>query len=476
MRSWKYLVPLLLGLMVLVASTLACSVEDAIFGFATETPYPTNPFEATMKALQNQILTAMPTVPFYDPNFPPKAFEAAWEGNPDQMSNVYAPGSIPTAPFSQLFGTLDQIGTMKSLKNAIPDLKFNWRMTVVQNNWAAWSFDISGQFTQPLVTANGTIAPTNNPWFTTVQMLVRFTPDGKIAQEYSSADMVAMMHDAGIAGFQNVSVGNSALEKPMTAITPSTDPAAGAAAEKLTAAVSNGPFFMWLPGDVPTNLSTKVTYHSPYGDAVNKVSEAERKLLSLGDAHVEVPMIVRQGNLIGMAYTYSGTVAFPVKFADGMVLPASNQLVKFSGVVLGSVDAAGNGEAWVMFNRLDNPITTDKYKAGSRVTGQATLPASAVTLTPAAGETTLEPTPSAGTTAACTVTAPQKVNLRKGTGTSFAVGGTLAAGQSAEADGQAQGSDGKTWYHLGSLNLWALSNIVTGDCGTLPEVVSGGSP
>ena len=237
------------------------------------------------------------------------------------------------------------------------------------------------------------------------------------------------------------------MEKPMTAVTPSTDPTARAAAEKLTAAASNGPFFMWLPGDVPTNLSTKVTYHSPYGDAVNNVSEAERQLLFLQDAHVEVPMIVRQGNLIGMAYTYSGTVAYPVEFADGTVLPASDALVEFNSVVLGQVDAAGNGEAWVMFNRLDNPITTDKYGSTAGVTAQATSRAPEGTLTPQRGKHTGESTPSAGTSVTCSVSAAQKVNLRVGPGTSFAVGGTLAAGQSADADGQAQGSDGKTWYH-----------------------------
>jgi len=244
------------------------------------------------------------------------------------------------------------------------------------------------------------------------------------------------------------------------------DPVASAAAEKLMKAVGNGPFSIWLPSDVQKDFfDTSVTYHSPYGDAVNDVSEVERKLMLIASAPVAVPMIVRQGNLIGMAYTYTGSVDYPVKFADGTTFPANHQQVQFSGVVLGQVDAAGNGEAWVMFNRLDNPITTDKFPVpGATVqaaapAAQATSPAPGASSTPATDETTIEPTPSVDKSAICRLTAPQKVNLRKGPGTSFAIGGTLADGQTAEADGQTQGSDRQTWFHLGSINLWARSNI-----------------
>jgi hypothetical protein len=359
-------------------------------------------------------------------------------------------------------------------------------MSIIQNDWAALSFDLSGTFTQPLVTANGTLPPTNQPWSATVQMLVHINQDGKIDREYSAADMVAVLHESGVAGFENVTVGTNALEKPMTEITPSTDPAASTAAARLVDAVGNGPFLIWLPSGVQKNYyTTDVTYHSPYGDFFNDASEVEDNLLQLASEPLEVPMIIRQGNLIAMAFTYRGSVDYPVEFANGTTIPANHQPIQFSGVVLGQVDAEGNGEAWVMYNRLDNPITTDKFPVPG-ATEQATLPAPEATLTPAAPDATLTPTapevspspsPSptattANSTATCTISAPQTVNLRSGAGTNFAAGGTLAAGQNAEADGQAQGSDGQTWYHLASQNLWVRSDIVTGDCGTLPQVAS----
>ncbi|MEO8391480.1 MAG: hypothetical protein ABI700_00670 [Chloroflexota bacterium] len=461
MQTWKWFASLLLVMSALAAATLACDLGDAVYGMTT--PMPVAVLAATIASLPPPSLSNL---------------GAAYSSNPDQLAPLYASGFAPMTPFSQLFGTMDQIATIKSLKNAIPDLKFTPRMTIVQDQWEAWSFDLSGTFTQPLVTANGTLPPTNQPWFTTVQMLVHFNADGKIDQEYSSADMVAMLHEAGVAGYENVKVGDNALEKPMTEITPSSDPAASAAADTLMAAVGNGPFLIWLPSGVQKNYySTDVTYHSPYGDFINDASEVEDNLLQEASEPLEVPMIVRQGNLIGMAFTYTGSVDFPVEFADGTTIPANHQPIQFSGVVLGQVDARGNGEAWVMYNRLDNPITTDKFPVPG-ATEQATSPAPEATLTPAAPEASPMLTASAttaSTSATCTISASQTVNLRAGAGTSFAIGGTLAAGQSAEADGQAHGSDGQTWLHIGSMNLWARSDIVTGDCAALPEIAANGN-
>lgn len=477
MQSWKRRAALLLVIGLLVVAMLACNIEDALFGMATPTPRPTSWIDAVQATSMANMLTNIPfPVPSSITNL-----EAAYSNNPDQLLNEYASGFAPTTPFSQLFGNMDQVAMIKSLKNAIPDLAFNTRMTIVQKDWAAWSFDLSGTFTQPLITASGTLPPTNQPWFTTVQMLVHINADGKIDKEYSSADMVAMMHEAGVAGFENVKMGSDAMEKPMTEITPSSDPAASAAADKLMNAVGNGPFLIWLPSGVQKNFySTDFTYHSPYGTFINDASDVENNLLQVASQPLEVPMIVRQGNLIGMAFTYTGSVDSPVNFPDGTTIPANHQPFQFSGVVLGQVDASGNGEAWVMYNRLDNPITTDKFPVPG-ATVQAGAPAEQATrstpeaiATPAVEKATLEPTPAATANVTCSVAATQKVNLRTGAGTSFAADGTLSAGQSAEADGQAQGSDGKTWYHLSSQNLWARSDIVTGVCGTLP-VVAGGS-
>lgn len=465
MQKWKVFASLLLVMTALAAATLACDLGNAVYGMTT--PMPVAVLAATIAS------------------FPPPSLSnlgAAYSSNPDQLATLYASGVIPATPFAQLFGDMDQVESIKALKSAIPDLKVNTRMSIVQSDWMAWSFDLSGTFTQPLVTANGTLPPTHQPWFTTVQMLVHLTQDGQIDQEYSAVDMVAVLHETGVAGFEHVQVGAHALEKPMTEITPSTDPAASAAAATLMDAVGNGPFLIWLPSGVQQDYyTTDVTYHSPYGDFSNDASEVEDNLLQLASEPLEVPMIIRQGNLIGMAFTYRGSLDYPVEFADGTTLPANHQPVQFSGVVLGQVDVEGNGEAWVMYNRLDNPITTDNFPVPG-ATEQATLPAPEATLTPVAEQATL-PTPeatltptatatTANATASCTLSASQTVNLRAGAGTNFALGGSLAAGQSAEADGQAQANDGQTWYHLPSQNLWVRSDVVTGNCGTLPQIAS----
>ncbi len=71
---------------------------------------------------------------------------------------------------------------------------------------------------------------------------------------------------------------------------------------------------------------------------------------------------------------------------------------------------------------------------------------------------------------ACAVTAGQTVKRRGGPGTTFAQNGTLTGGQTANAVGQTNGADGKTWYKLDD-DTWVRSDLVQLDaaCAGLPE-------
>jgi WD40 repeat protein len=62
-------------------------------------------------------------------------------------------------------------------------------------------------------------------------------------------------------------------------------------------------------------------------------------------------------------------------------------------------------------------------------------------------------------TSSCTITAPSNANLRSGPGTNFDRAGTVSAGQTVEADGQATGADGMTWYRLTD-GTWVRSDVV----------------
>jgi WD40 repeat protein len=83
-------------------------------------------------------------------------------------------------------------------------------------------------------------------------------------------------------------------------------------------------------------------------------------------------------------------------------------------------------------------------------------------------DSTTTDTAASGTSASssgCIITAPGNVNLRTGAGTDFELAGTLAAGQTADVDGQATGSDGQVWWRLGE-GVWVRSDVVdeAGDC------------
>ncbi|MCA0457636.1 MAG: hypothetical protein LCI00_26960 [Chloroflexi bacterium] len=71
----------------------------------------------------------------------------------------------------------------------------------------------------------------------------------------------------------------------------------------------------------------------------------------------------------------------------------------------------------------------------------------------------------------CTITAPGNANLRGGPGTEFDRAGSLSGGQSVQADGQAVGTDGMTWYRLTD-GAWVRSDVVgtPAECAGLPTV------
>lgn len=504
MRPSKAFAAVLLVVVALAAASLACEGGDLVDLYL----HPNDPSPSDLAL--TPVAWPMPPPPteamwgpmwatLYAPkgNSHQAPTNVMWESSSDQIANLYSDGYSPTTPFSQLFGNLDQAATIASMKAAIPDLKYSQRMVIQQNAWVASAFDLSGTFTQPLVTASGTLPPTNQPWFTTVHMIDHYNVDGKIDQEYSVTDMASMLHEAGVDGFQNMTVGKLAMEMPMTEEVPSDDPASDGIASAILAKLGGGPFSAWLPSGLPRNMPT--TYHSPYGDAVGDVPEVESRLLGLRDAQVVVPLIIQQGNAFGIVYRYTaaGTYGSPIKFSNGKAVPPFDTRMEFYGIALGDVDATGHIQAWNMINRLDNPINPDQFGTAPGITttqevapevtplsddygdefmdnGDTTdtepAPIDAVTATPPAGGLTATPAAS-GTT--CTVTAPQKVNLRQGPGTSFAIGGTLPAGQTAEADGQAQDGNGRAWFHIGAMNLWARSDVVTGDCAALPEIAPG---
>ena len=71
----------------------------------------------------------------------------------------------------------------------------------------------------------------------------------------------------------------------------------------------------------------------------------------------------------------------------------------------------------------------------------------------------------------CSVSSGSNANQRSGPGTNFGIAGTLAAGTSANVDGQATGADGFVWWRLGD-GIWVRSDVVnaSGNCEGVPLV------
>lgn len=174
----------------------------------------------------------------------------------------------------------------------------------------------------------------------------------------------------------------------------------------------------------------------------------------------------------------SGSVSALAFSPDGQVIVSVDaSTVQLWDASTGENKAALAGQAVssITFNP-DGTLLASGSEAGGAVlwgTTATSATSQAADTSSSAGETTETPTNEETTTsaAACTINAPNNANLRSGPGIEFERAGTLSAGQTAEVDGQAQGTDGITWYHLTD-GAWVRSDVVgtPAECAGVPEV------
>jgi hypothetical protein len=143
-------------------------------------------------------------------------------------------------------------------------------------------------------------------------------------------------------------------------------------------------------------------------------------------------------------------------------MPANSQMSAVTFTLNGQVVAVtiismgGTSSVTVTF------ASTNPFASASA--GEPCSPGSAV---PAAATTTS----TSATAAVCTVSVTTTANQRGGPGTTFALVGTLSAGQTTAVDGQTVGADGLIWYRLTD-GAWVRSDVVTAAdaCAGVPTV------
>ncbi|MBA3874638.1 MAG: hypothetical protein H0X30_36375 [Anaerolineae bacterium] len=124
--------------------------------------------------------------------------------------------------------------------------------------------------------------------------------------------------------------------------------------------------------------------------------------------------------------------------------------------------------------RNGQPYTFTLAEGTEPLSIDAATPATAAQTTtvatvPAPSDANPTVTESTSGSSSCSITSSANINQRSGPGTNFALAGSLSGGSSTSADGQAQGTDSFTWYHLIN-GGWVRSDLVitTGDCENLP--------
>lgn len=172
---------------------------------------------------------------------------------------------------------------------------------------------------------------------------------------------------------------------------------------------------------------------------------------------------------------HEGQVSSVAFSPDGQIIASSDSVAirlwnANTGASLNTLQpAAGGGINSVAFSPDGRVLVSGGDSGGVVVWGVSadSVPAQEVAA-PAGGDQTAGTVPAVAT---CTISAPNQVNLRRGPGTNFDRAGSLAAGQTAEVDGQAPGGDGMTWYRLTD-GAWVRSDVVRAPdtCATVPVV------
>jgi predicted ester cyclase len=95
-------------------------------------------------------------------------------------------------------GVTAHVEAIQGLFNAFPDLQMTKEQSFGQGDWICATFTFTGTHKGPLPGPNGkTIPPTNKPIKMSLISTMRFE-DGKIAEEHTYFDRLAMLDQLGI--------------------------------------------------------------------------------------------------------------------------------------------------------------------------------------------------------------------------------------------------------------------------------------
>lgn len=222
-----------------------------------------------------------------------------------------------------------------------------------------------------------------------------------------------------------------------------------------------------LQAELETEISdiSSITFHPDssaliYGGADPSVWvwDLADSNLALFDGHV--------GTVSALAFSFDGgliasTEAESVRLWDAVILEALATFASPSDQGVNSVAFKPDGTLLASGGPLGGVVLWGTSVEGENT--QSTTTSESSTTTPTEVPTT--------EVIGCTFSAPGDANLRGGPGTTFDRAGELAAGQTVEVDGQAQGTDGMTWYRLTS-GAWVRSDVVGAPaaCADVPTV------
>jgi predicted ester cyclase len=275
------------------------------------------------------------------------------KGNVDVIDEFYAEDYVGYPDMS----TRDDFkADAAALRAAIPDLHASVSNAVVDDEWAAFRFSMTGTFTNPLTSPQGDLPPTGKPVMLNINIFLHMNEDGIVIEDWEYIDNLSWLMQLGvIPAPENAPAGDAAVMEPMmTEEAPMMD-------SDMTDAnrTSNQGVFDAINARdfdaVAAFFAPDYVQHAPSAefDLAGLTGEIMGLQAAAPDFMFTVENIVAEGNIAAVRFTGKGTFTEPLAAPDGSSLPPTNAAIEIPSSLILRFDENGKiAEAWEAFDNL----------------------------------------------------------------------------------------------------------------------------
>jgi predicted ester cyclase len=242
-----------------------------------------------------------------------------------------------------------------ALRAAIPDLHASVSNVVVDDEWAAFRFSMTGTFTNALSSPQGDLPPTGKPVMLDINIFLHMNEDGMVIEDWEYYDNLSWLTQLGVIPAPEGAAAPPMVMEPMMT---EEAPTMGGDMTDANRVSSQGVFDAINARDfdaVATFFAPGYVQHAPSGefDLAGLTGEIMGLQAAAPDFVFTVENIVTEGNISAVRFTGRGTFTEPLAAPDGTSLPPTHAAIEIPSSLILRFDENGKiAEAWEAFDNL----------------------------------------------------------------------------------------------------------------------------